>query len=250
VQENREFVSPHPRQRIVLPQARLQTPRCGDQQLVVSIGKKVWPVHLGFLSDLQLPPVFRALIEFAPPLSNPVGRPTTWRKASIGGLDILHAPRVRIGAALLGREEWAIRTSDLPFALKGIDFWLEVQRLRVRLGLPTEVFRRSDLFAQYMADNFRVIAARAANPEAPIEPAPTIIPDGTGMPLVGYRDDARKPMFMSFDSYHLVDAFRRSAAMQGKYVILSEVFPARQASCVRHQGSPYAAEFVVELDGL
>jgi hypothetical protein len=37
------------------------------------------------------------------------------------------------------------------------------------------------------------------------------------------RDDARKPMFVSFDSYHLVDAFRRSASMQGQHVIMSEV---------------------------
>jgi hypothetical protein len=202
------------------------------------------------LADLQLPPVFRALLEFAPPLSNPVGRPTRWAKTTIDGMEILHAPRVRIGAALLAREEWAIRRSDLSFTLKGVDFWLEVQRLRLRLGLPTEVFRRSDVFAQFMADNFRLIAARAADPQATADPPPTIMGDGTGMPLTGYRDDARKPMFMSFDSYHLVDAFRRSASMQGKYVIMSEVFPAREASCVRHNGSPYSTEFVVELDGL
>ena len=32
--------------------------------------------------------------------------------------------------------------------------------------------------------------------------------------------------------------------------IYTGVSPARHASCVRHNGSPYAAEFVVELDGL
>ena len=74
--------------------------------------------------------------------------------------------------------------------------------------------------------------------------------DGTGMPLKPYRDDARKPMFMDFDSYHLVEAFRRTASMQGQHVIMSEVDPKRTEICVQHGGSSYATEFVVELDGI
>lgn len=217
------------------------------------LDKRVWPVHLGFLAEMHLPPVFRGLMEFAPPLSMPVGRPTTWRRESVNGLDIVHAPRVVVGEVVLGREEWAISKTDLPFHLKGKEFWLELHRFRDRLGLPTEVFRRSDLFAEFMADNLKVIAARAADgttsAETPEIPA-TTMGDGTGMPLKPYRDDARKPMFLSFDSYHLVEAFRRSAPMQGKHVIMAEVFPRRAALCVQHQDLAYATEFVVELGGL
>ena len=231
-----------------------------------SLGRKVWPLHLGFLSPSHTPPLFRCLKELSVPLSAPAGRPSLWREEQRAGIKILHAPRIQVGRVLVAREEWAVPAEAMPFSSETLPFWLELQRLRRRIGMPSTVFRSSDLFARYLAENEQGIAQRAGALEAratktdesggtapsPYPVAAPVVDDGRPppvKPVVAYRDDARKPMFLDFDSYLLVAAFHKTGNLQGSRVFFSEAMPAPRDLLLQNESGSFASELVIELAG-
>ena len=215
------------------------------------LGKKVWPVHLGFLATMHAPPLFRCLLEFSMPFSTAASSPAAWRSEELDGIPCLHSPRIQVGKVVVAREDWAVPSEAIPFDLEPLPFWIAMERLRHRVGLPQAVFRRSELFGRFMMESGREVvehARQASNVPVP----PKLALDGAApiAPVLAYRDDARKPMYLDFANFHLVNAFRKSKKMQGDRVFFTEAYPSGNEHVLKGPDGHYASELVLELAGI
>jgi len=215
------------------------------------LGKKIWPVHLGFLAPTHSPPLFRCLLEFGPPFSIAPSRLSAWHAEVRNDITYFHSPRIQVGKLVLSREQWALPVAAIPFDLSPNAFWLELQRLRRKIDLPGVVFRQSDLFTRYVAERDRAMVERVrrgkdeARQDAPNEGGSATIPAD-----ILYRDDTRKPMYLDFDSFHLVNAFRKSRRSQGEKVVFTEVLPKAENAALQWGDKSYVTEVTFAVAGI
>ncbi|GAA0909413.1 lantibiotic dehydratase [Virgisporangium aurantiacum] len=173
-----------------------------------SVGRRVVPLHLGMRTDVALPPAARLLQygfgvdvtvhQGAPPLS-PID-------VSPADAQIRRRPRVDVGRVTVQRARWDIPTVAVPVRRSSesdADWLLRLTGWRLEHDLPTRSFVRTPQIWR-----------------------------GDVLPVLG------KPIFVDFDSWHLIDVFTREIG--GKPVVaMEEALPC--------PADGHVEEFLVEI---
>lgn len=123
-------------------------------------GRRVWPIDLGFLSVLRRPPLYQLLIRFMPAGSFSFALPETMTlrrsnsqrhgtspsAAGETSLGVTYRPRFVIdGAVVVARRRWTIPAAAFLAQRPGQthdEYFLEVNRWRLRHNIPDEVYVR------------------------------------------------------------------------------------------------------------
>jgi hypothetical protein len=194
-------------------------------------GQEVVPVHLGLLALPLLPPALRLLVgafgkeslHFHAALLAPrsfLPRPT--RDAGWGS----RWPRLEVGQTTLRRAGWLLGAAEVPRRAPGERddaYLLQMARWRRGRGIPERCF-------------IRVFRGPEADQERSTRPAP-----------VPWLRKERKPMFIDFASWHLVQVFERMTQEHQGDVLIEEALPELGDVPATETGERRVVELIVEV---
>ncbi len=205
-------------------------------------GREVAPVHLGLGTAAMLPPLLYFLINafgrssyyFTPALLTPgaldAGQP--------GRATAMHSwPRLCAGRVTFRRAGWWLAATAIPRRAAGEAdhaFLLRLARWRAETGLPDRCFIRV-LRGDWPVDGTR--GARIA-PTGPADPLAAFTP---------WLSKERKPLYIDFGSWHLVQVFERMVADASADLMVEEALPALADAPRTEGGERRVLELILEV---
>jgi hypothetical protein len=197
--------------------------------------REVVPVHLGLFALPLLPPIVQFLVHVfgrSPTVFVPSMLAWDSVRGRDGGDDVQAWPRVQMGAVTLRRRGWWIPAHRVPRRAATEDDaarLLAVTRWRHELGLPERCFVR---------------VLQEPPDEAPEPPVPGRWP-GDGR-LASWMGKSRKPMYIDFASWHLIQVFDRMVAGTGANLVVEEALPDLADAPRTPSGERRVVELIVE----
>ncbi len=234
-----------------------------------SHGSQIAPLHLGFSVADILPPLYQTLVASTShhPIFNLIALiearlPEEQKQQS------RHYPRIALGNAILSRETWKIPRASLPRREAGessFDYFLKMNRWRVRSGLPLEGFRRTLSRAEHQMlmqhayltrllerteernEHASAASTTARDEQNAISGSCTISSLRARFTAL-QNSTIRKPFYVNFHNYFLLMLFD-SAIQQlpdDHSLTFEEMLPARHQALLHCGSDDYSTEFVVE----
>ncbi|MFI5913336.1 lantibiotic dehydratase [Dactylosporangium sp. NPDC051541] len=180
-------------------------------------------LHLGMMADFLLPPAARLLTQaFGSGYLIHAGVPIfTALPSAPTAATVVRFPRVEIGRVVVRRARWVAPKAQVPMRDKGepdAGFLLRIAQWLLAREMPSRCFVRMN--------------------DAPVADGP-----GGG----GRFDKSRKPVYVDFANWYLVQAFERMLADAGPVIVFEEVLPAVHDAIGPEHGPASVSEFIVEL---
>lgn len=184
-------------------------------------GRTVLPVHLGLLATALMPQVVQFLVctfsrasyYFTPLMLAPLDAFS--RRAEVGmsseGARIRSWPRVDVGCVTIRRAGWWVPPQHVPrrTAEKDAAYLLKLARWRRELKIPERCFIRG-----FRGSWFAGSESGASTAEGMDE-----------VLLSPWLSKERKPMYIDFASWHLVEVFERMFTGEEVHLMIEEVLP-------------------------
>ncbi|WP_437991826.1 lantibiotic dehydratase [Sorangium sp. So ce145] len=191
------------------------------------LGREIEPIHLGFLRDAALPDPHFLLRALSPRLRDDTVAERADLYNVLDRLDLARGvalaprrPRLTVGRVVVERARWAIPVSAIPRKEPKqpyASYFRAIARLRGELELPSRGF------ARYV-----------------------------GREVAGYGFTETN-MYVDWESpFTLIGLARLLGGPGGGtsgYLVFTELLPEPEASWLRLEGRPHAAELLVEIDG-
>lgn len=196
--------------------------------------KVVIPVDLGFLNPRMRPPLFQLLTRFAPADNFTMMIPEL-PKDGVAPPPVLYRPRIVYrNHLILARRQWRIAGEIFPSAGgdPAVDYFERMQRWRVGIGLPEEVFVRIHVQGTKIPDKVEPAKGEGAAPKGPR----------------GVREHLYKPQYIDFANPLLVDLLGRGAENLSRfYVVFEECLPSRK-HFLKDDDHSFATELILQVD--
>lgn len=211
-------------------------------------GQEVVPLHLGMVAPLFLPPLPLLLVAafgrgtegFLPSL-------LTWPGVAFHeqAQRVRSWPRIDVGSVTMRRRGWWVPPEEVPVRSEREDdaaYLLRLARWRRRNGLPRACFIR------VLGSDVRAVFS---NPQQSDDASwsGTDSGEGGGRVLAAWMSKARKPVYIDFDSWHLVRAFERLVREPGAALVIEETLPRFEDIPPTEGGGRRAVEWVVDVAG-
>ncbi|WP_437762563.1 lantibiotic dehydratase [Sorangium sp. So ce281] len=190
------------------------------------LGREIEPIHLGFLRDAALPDPHFLLRALSPRLRDDTVAERADLYNVLDRLDLARGaalaprrPRLTVGRVVVERARWAIPVSAIPRKEPKqpyASYFRAIARLRRELDLPSRGF------------------ARYVGPEAA----------GYGFTETNMYVDWESP----FTLIGLARLLGGPGDGRSGYLVFTELLPEPEASWLRLDGRPHAAELLVEID--
>ena len=183
------------------------------------IASPVKAVHLGMMADLLLPPAARLLTRaFGCGYLLHAGVPM-FDTAPAVRTTVVRSARVEIGRVVVQRARWVVPTAQVPVRTKGepdAGYLLRIVEWLLAHDIPSRCFVRMN---------------EALTGEG------------------GERrfDKSRKPVYIDFSNWYLVQTFERMLASAGPVVVFEEALPAPEDAPSPERGPASVTEFIVEI---
>ncbi|WP_437856957.1 lantibiotic dehydratase [Sorangium sp. So ce363] len=191
------------------------------------LGREIEPIHLGFLRDAALPDPHFLLRALSPRLRDDTVAERADLYNVLDRLDLARGvalaprrPRLTVGRVVVERARWAIPVSAIPRKEPKqpyASYFRAIARLRRELDLPSRGF------ARYVG---REVA-------------------GYGFTETNMYVDWESP----FTLIGLARLLGGPGDVRSGYLVFTELLPEPEASWLRLDGRPHAAELLVEIDG-
>ncbi|WP_437983461.1 lantibiotic dehydratase [Sorangium sp. So ce117] len=191
------------------------------------LGREIEPIHLGFLRDAALPDPHFLLRALSPRLRDDTVAERADLYNVLDRLDLARGvalaprrPRLTVGRVVVERARWAIPVSAIPRKEPKqpyASYFRAIARLRRELDLPGRGF------------------ARYVGPEVA----------GYGFTETNMYVDWESP----FTLIGLARLLGGPGDVRSGYLVFTELLPEPEASWLRLDGRPHAAELLVEIDG-
>ncbi|WP_437714458.1 lantibiotic dehydratase [Sorangium sp. So ce448] len=191
------------------------------------LGREIEPIHLGFLRDAALPDPHFLLRALSPRLRDDTVAERADLYNVLDRLDLARGvapaprrPRLTVGRVVVERARWAIPVSAIPRKESKqpyASYFRAIARLRRELDLPSRGF------ARYVG---REVA-------------------GYGFTETNMYVDWESP----FTLIGLARLLGGPGDVRSGYLVFTELLPEPEASWLRLDGRPHAAELLVEIDG-
>ncbi len=214
--------------------------------------KVVIPVDLGFLNPRMRPPLFQLLTRFAPADNFTMMIPELPRDGEAPP-PVLYRPRIVYRQRLvLARRQWRVAGDIFPLASSedAVEYFARMQRWRVGIGLPREVFVRIHVLGTKVPEPTPT-PAPGVTPDDPVAETPggaaAVEPQKIKGPS-GVREHLYKPQYIDFANPLLVELLGRGAENLSRYyLVFEECLPHRQQFLTDDQ-HPYATELILQVD--
>ena len=184
---------------------------------------EVKALHLGMMADALLPPAARLLAQaFGCAYLVYANLPLLTPPQAVSAPDtVLSFARVEVGRVVVRRARWVAPVEQVPARRKGesdADYLLRIVGWLVAHSIPARCFVRMS------ADR---VTTDPATPQR--------------------LSKSRKPVYVDFANWYLVQAFERMLAGSGPVVIFEEVLPAPRDALGPDPSQPSVTEFIVEI---
>jgi hypothetical protein len=184
-------------------------------------------LHLGMMADFLLPPAARLLTQgfgcgYLIPAGVPLfAVPQSTAEPAAEMRSVLRFARVEVGRVVVRRARWVAPTPQVPARTKGefdAGYLLRIVEWLMANDIPSRCFvRMNDVFAT----------------------------SGLGSePLFA---KSRKPVYVDFANWYLVQAFERMLAVAGPVVVFEEALPDLEDAPGPEHGPASVTEFLVEI---
>lgn len=210
-------------QRLLLFSNRLQRP--------------ITPVHMGLMSDLWMPPLYRFLVQaFGEGSTNPLRSLLLLGDPGLADLEnteqppVIHAPRLCLGRICLSRAYWTLPSAEVPQHEPGessFEYFFKIHRWRQHLGLPSRCYVRPN-------------AVPSDRDRAAIQ--------SIHSPVLKRFIKKYKPIYIDFENHFSVSMFERLAAKSAFGLFLEEALPTHEDTLFSNGQQSYASEFIIELN--
>jgi hypothetical protein len=218
-------------------------------------GEPVIPLDLGFLTQMQRPPLFQLLTWFntsgtlSLPLPETLAKPAQGDGVSEDGGDpkpIEYRPRITYnGTVVVARRRWAIPSVLFPKPYpdeRDHEYFIRLNSWREQHTIPSQVFAKV-LASERPGSKPNEAESAEPLPQRNEEETPSV----PARPRVRRSQDFRKPQFIDFESPLLVKLFPKLPADLEKFtVVLEERYPT--ADDLPHTAmGRHACELVLQL---
>jgi hypothetical protein len=180
-------------------------------------------LHLGMMAEFLLPPAARLLTQaFGCGYLVPAGVPMfTAPRSAPASHTVTRIARVEIGRVVVRRARWVAPTAQVPARVKGepdAGYLLRIVEWLLAHDIPDRCFvRMNDVLAT----------------------------EGPGSELrIG---KSRKPVYVDFANWYLVQVFERMLAGAGPSIVFEEALPAPEDAPGPEHGPASVTEFIVEI---
>lgn len=207
--------------------------------ICASTGERVYPVDLGFLSQVRRPALFQFLLNFS--VAGPISIPLPTSPNGIESIDnagIIYRPRISMGGHIVvARRSWTVPAAHFPERgsdESASDYFVRINEWRTALRIPARVYVR-------VFPLERGIPKDTSKTDSDAQPAPSTAAQRASR-------DYKKPQFIDFESPILTALFARIHGTLTDYVVrIEEQYPTTD-QLPHVNGQPHAVELVMQVN--